>query len=124
MKLAKPSSDTLCLVQAALAGLRKIYRPGYEYAKAGIHLLDLQPESIGQTQFDFGAPKATPRDQGLQERRKQLMKAMDTINSRFGRGALVVGSAGVNTDGAWQMKQTRLSPNYTTAWQDMPVALA
>ncbi len=119
MKLAKPSSDTLCLVQAALAGLRAIYRPGYEYSKAGIHLLDLQPESMGQTQFDFGEPSA-PSAQGFQDRRKQLMKTMDTINSRFGRGALVVGSAGVNT-GAWHMKQTRLSPKYTTAWQDMPV---
>ena len=124
MKLSRPSSDTLCLVQAALAGLRKIYRPGYEYSKAGIHLLDLQPESVGQTQFDFEAPKATTGEPDRQDRRKQLMKTMDTINARFGRGALVVGSAGVNTDNAWHMKQTRLSPNYTTVWQDMPVVRA
>ncbi len=124
MKLSAPSSDTLCLVQAALAGLRTIYRPGYEYAKAGIHLLDLQSESMGQTQFDFEALKSARSDPGLQDRRKQLMKTMDSINSRFGRGALVVGSVGVNTDGAWHMKQTRLSPNYTTNWQDMPVARA
>ena len=78
---------------------------------------------MGQTQFDFGA-KTTPRDPDLQDRRKQLMKTMDTINARFGRGALVVGSAGINTDGAWHMKQTRLSPNYTTAWLDMPVVYA
>ena len=124
MKLSAPSSDTLRLVQAALAGLRTIYRPGYEYAKAGIHLLDLQSETMGQTQFDFGPPQANLSDPRLPDRRKQLMKTMDSINSRFGRGALVVGSAGVNTEGTWHMKQTRLSPNYTTDWQDMPVARA
>jgi len=124
MKLPKPSSDTLCLVQAALAGLRTIYRPGYEYAKAGIHLLDLRPESVGQMQFDFDAPKATANAQGAQDRRNKLMKTMDSINSRFGKGALVVGSAGINTSGDWQMKQMRLSPCYTTKWLDMPIARA
>ena len=124
MKLSAPSSDTLRLVQAALAGLRTIYRPGYEYANAGIHLLDLRQESLGQTQFDFGAPKATIDAQGAQDRRNTLMKTMDAINSRFGRGALVVGSAGINTSGDWQMKQMRLSPAYTTNWQDMAVVRA
>ena len=87
-------------------------------------MLDLRPESVGQMQFDFDAPKATANAQGAQDRRNKLMKTMDSINSRFGKGALVVGSAGINTSGDWQMKQTRLSPGYTTNWQDMPVARA
>lgn len=70
------------------------------------------------------APKATTGEPDRQDRRKQLMKTMDTINARFGRGAVVVGSAGVNTDSAWHTKQTRLSPNYTTVWQDIPFSVA
>lgn len=41
--LRLPSSDTLQIANAALAGLERIYRGGYDYAKAGVMLLELQP---------------------------------------------------------------------------------
>jgi DNA polymerase V len=43
------------------------------------------------------------------------MRAMDAINDRYGRGTMVLGSAGVAGDRrVWTMKQGRRTPRYTT----------
>ncbi|WP_374264307.1 hypothetical protein [Zoogloea sp.] len=41
--LPAPSADTRELIQAALWGLRRIYRSGYAYKKAGVMLSGLKP---------------------------------------------------------------------------------
>ncbi len=51
--LRRPSADTALIVGAVLAGLNVIYRPGYLYAKAGVMLLDLQPQSHQQGELDL-----------------------------------------------------------------------
>jgi len=38
--LRRPTADTALLVQAAVLGLRAIYRPGFASIKAGVMLLD------------------------------------------------------------------------------------
>jgi DNA polymerase V len=51
------------------------------------------------------------------------MKAMDQINTRFGNAALRSAAAGTNgTKQEWQMKAGNKSPNYTTQWDELPVA--
>jgi len=115
--LRRPTADSRLLVQAAVAGVRQIYQPGYRLAKAGVMLMDLMPDTISQGEFDFDAPEG--RDRG------KLMVAMDAINDRFGRGAIHVGSAvGAGGGRAWSMRQERLTPQYTTNWDDIPVARA
>ena len=52
--LLRPSADTSVIVQAAVTGLQAIYRPGYKYAKGGVMLLDLQPDSVVQAELDLG----------------------------------------------------------------------
>ena len=49
-----------------------------------------------------------------------LMKAMDEINNRFGNAAIK--SAAMGTKQAWQMRSGNRSPNYTTQWDELPVA--
>jgi DNA polymerase V len=39
--LSHPSQDTRILIQAALTGLKSIYRAQFSYAKAGVHLLEI-----------------------------------------------------------------------------------
>ncbi|MCZ2112760.1 MAG: Y-family DNA polymerase, partial [Anaerolineae bacterium] len=39
--LPDPTDDTRLLVRAALLGLRRIFKPGYAYQKAGVMLMDL-----------------------------------------------------------------------------------
>ena len=46
--LRSPTSDTVTIAGAAVAGIRSIYRPGFNFAKAGVMLLDLPPGSMNQ----------------------------------------------------------------------------
>jgi DNA polymerase V len=52
-----------------------------------------------------------------------LMKAMDEINTRFGNAVIRSAAAGTNsTKQEWQMRSSNKSPNYTTKWDELPVA--
>jgi DNA polymerase V len=117
MPLRRPSADTGVIVAAALRSLRAIYRPGYQMAKAGVMLLELQPSTVLQTELDLQRDEAPDRS--------GLMAAMDDLNQRYGRGTVQMASAGLAGDRrAWAMKQERRTPGYTTCWADMPVVRA
>jgi len=106
-----PSSDTRDIAQAALAGLRSLYREGPAYAKAGVVLSQFVER--GSITGDLFAPK--PR-QGSDE----LMRVIDVINAKQGRGAVRL--ARDTAGGAWSMRREMLSPAYTTSWKELPKA--
>ena len=113
--LPSPTSDSAHITQTACAILKHIYRPGYKYAKAGVMLMDLQPATRQQLTLDL--------DADMPENRIRLMQAMDQINRRYGRGSLVLGSAGgIGALPVWGMKQERKTSAYTTDWLGLPNA--
>lgn len=118
--LQRPTADTRALVTAAVDGLRKIYQPGFELAKAGVMLLDLCPASTQQQAELLFEEPGTRRNEG------KLMEAMDRINARYGKATLHIGSTGhTQTDEAgWRMKQERRTPRYTTRLDEIPIARA
>lgn len=87
IQLQPASSDTKVLVGATVAGLRSIYEPGYQLAKAGVMLLDLAANGPEQQALDFAAP-GSARDQS------PLMEVMDRINGRWGKATVHVASTG------------------------------
>ncbi len=106
--LTQATSDTVRLTRAALWGLKRIYRPGFAYQKAGVMLMDLH--SAGQTQgVLFGTTSPG---------RPALMQVMDRANARWGRGTLRLAVEGAKK--SWQMKRDHMSPAYTTRWEDLP----
>ncbi len=114
--LRRPSADTRAIVQAAVMGLRAIYKPGFKLAKAGVMLLELTPDSISQGELDL---EPELRDKG------KLMTAMDRLNGRYGKGTVLMGSSGLSGERrVWTMKQERRTPAYTTTWADMPILRA
>lgn len=118
--LRRPTSDTTQIVEAAVAGLTCIYKPDFLYAKAGVMLLELQPDSVQQGELDLEAA-----EQGGGPDKGKLMGAMDLLNRRYGRGTVLVASTGLEGDRRrWSMKQERRTPQYTTRWEDMPVVRA
>ena len=119
IQLQPPTSDTKALVGAAVAGLSRFYEPGYKLAKAGVMLLDLCSTDVQQHELELFCTEPA-RDQS------RLMEAMDTVNSRFGKGTVHVASTGqaTRTDSTWRMKQERRTPRYTTALDDIPIARA
>lgn len=107
--LPEATDDTLRLTRAALWGLRRIYRPGFAYQKAGVALLDLTDAANRQMNL-FSPAQDNPR----------LMQALDRINAIWGRGTLRSAAEGIGN--GWKMKRERKSPCYTTNWAQLPVA--
>jgi DNA polymerase V len=94
-------------------GLRAIYREGFKYAKAGVMMLALQPDSVRQGELDWGGGEDGKEGASLtqQEDKTRLMSALDSINQRFGKGTMKMTSAGLEGDRwVWSMKQERRTP--------------
>lgn len=111
--LPEATADTRVLVSWALKVLRRIYRPGFAYQKAGVMLSELRPKAMAQASLF-----ADPGD----DRGQRLMATLDVINQRWGRGTLR--SAAEGMEKPWQMKRQRLSPSYTSDWNGLPIAVA
>ncbi|MBF0621021.1 MAG: Y-family DNA polymerase [Magnetococcales bacterium] len=116
LSLTEPSSDTNTLIHHAHAGLTRIYRPGYRYQKAGVLLLDLI--SIKSYQPNLFT------DHTGREKSTHLMRAMDALNGRWGRGTIRFGAEGISSQPVWGSSARRKTPAYTTRWQDLPTVYA
>jgi len=115
--LRRPTSDTSALVRAAAMGMHSIYRPGFDLIKAGVILLDLIPNTVSQGELEL--------DVEAEGDRTRVMMAMDSLNERFGKGAVHIASAGTNGhQSQWGMRQERMTPQYTTKWTEVPIARA
>lgn len=100
------TDDTLELVSLASAALRRIFRPGYGYKKAGVVFTELTPRNGQQSDlFD-------PVDRVKQAR---LMEAMDAANRLYGR-KVVVAAQGFTP---LRTNREHLSPEYTTSWEEI-----
>ncbi|MFM9913102.1 MAG: translesion error-prone DNA polymerase V subunit UmuC [Methylophilaceae bacterium] len=107
--LPSPTDDTRRLVQAVLWGLKRIYKPGYRYQKAGVMLSELVPAGGCQNDmFSTAAPTT---------RSTELMTTLDKVNRKMGRQTLKFASEGYRQP--WKMKQGNKSPNYTTRWEEV-----
>jgi len=107
--LPEPANYTPELIKYAVFLLRKIYRPGYNYIKAGVMLGNIVPETPVQLNAFL-----VNRDH---DKRNRIMKAMDNINKTFGRDSLKVASSGIAQE--WAMKRQHISQRYTTNWNEL-----
>jgi len=110
IRLPVPTSDTSELMKYAGKGLRKIFRKGYNYKKAGIIYKELRPEN--QIQTDFFDCKDRNRS-------VKLMQTLDKINEKIGPGTLKYASAGLINDRQWQPVSNYRSRSYTTNWDQL-----
>lgn len=108
--LPAPTDCTLQINKVAQWLLRRIYKPGVYYQKAGVMLMELVPAAGKQSNL-FGY---------IDEDSKavRLMKAMDAINDKYQRGTVRLASEGVEQ--AWVMRRAFKSPNYTGDWNTLP----
>lgn len=106
--LPSPTDDTRQLVSVVLWALKQLYKPNYNYAKAGVMLSDLVPAE--GVQIDL----FSPMQQTLKT--NKLMMTMDSINRKIGKEAIKLASEGFKRP--WKMKQENKSPSFTTKWSD------
>jgi DNA polymerase V len=114
IQIDQPTQDTGILIRAALAGLGRIYKSGYEYQRAGVLLPDLMPSGLQQLSL-------FQEDLDINPKSARLMTALDAINRDHGRHTLRYASQSLST--RWNMRQQLKSPAYTTRWEALPLAI-
>jgi DNA polymerase V len=113
MSLPLPTDRDRDLIGAAMTCLERIYRPDLTYGRSGITLSDLSGRDTRQ--IDIFA-------NGEDERLDKLSGVIDHLNAHWGHGTIQYAAAG--TQRSWQSRAVLRSPNYTTCWQELPVAWA
>ena len=103
---AYPTNSSIDLVKLAEVGLKRIYKKGYQYKKAGIIVMDLIPENERQLTL-FESPNA---------KHLSLMKTIDRLNHQL---ADKVKFGGQDLDRTWKMRQEKLSKRYTSNIKDL-----
>ena len=105
----EPTDEPMQIISTAKNIIQSIYRKGYQYHKAGIMLLNLQPKALQQGLLF--PPKQ-------QSKRKQLLEAIEEIRSAYGPESAFLAAQGIQRK--WEMKRNYRSPRYTTNWQEIP----
>ena len=113
VSLPVATQDTAELLFYALQGTETIFRPGLLFKKAGVLLLELQPETVVQGHLF---------EQRDTERSKLLMQTLDNLNRQFGDRTVQYAAAGLKK--GWCMKQEQRSPRWTTRWNELLVVRA
>jgi len=111
--LPRPTDDSRLIVATAQQALQAIYRTGYQYAKAGMMLIDLTDREGLQLGLLEPQESEPQRQQST-----RLMGVMDTINREFGRGTVSLG--GVRQEQRWRQKSERRTPRFLSSWDEIP----
>ena len=119
-RLITPSSSTITITKTAIDILKRIYRQGYQYKKAGVIVMGIGADSpIQQDLFDINAEQF--------QKMKRLDEVIDRINRLHGTETIVLGAQQyTRKDGkgkadvfANAIKHDHRSPNPTTRWSDV-----
>jgi len=109
IELPVATNNSIELVKTAISGLKKIYKYGYFYQKAGIILSKLRDAS--EKELSLLAPI-------LENKSKTLMRAIDLTNAKYGRSAISIAQAGINND--WKMRREHSSRIDTATFDLLP----
>ena len=105
------TNDSITLVKQALTGLKNIYKKGYKYQKAGIIFSGLKDVDIYNNNL-FSTINN-------EEKRTNLMRAIDCTNIKYGRHALSIAQAGFKKN--WNTKRKHSSKIDTSCFNLLPV---
>ena len=106
LHLPFPTNNSIKIVKRSLEGIRKIYRPGYKYKKAGIILHGLSRQNVTKGLLDYD-----------REASDSIMQTIDNINNRYGGETIKIASEGIKK--IWRMKRENVSPCYTTRFDEL-----
>lgn len=105
------TDDLRLITKMAKRCLRRIFKKGFYYKKAGVCLEGLIPG--GSRQLDMFHQ---PSEEQL-EHTEQLMTVFDQINQKYGRSTIRLAAEGHSKP--WAMRSELKSPAYTTRWSDV-----
>ena len=108
IQLPVATNNTGELIEYALKVLKLLFREGYKYKKTGIIVNDLVPENEVQQSF---------WDNLNRNKHHDLMNVIDKISATMGHDTIKFAIQG--TKKRWKLKQEKLSPGYTTKWDEI-----
>mgnify|MGYP002525522337 CR=1 FL=1 len=108
IQLDFPTNNSSLIVKRAVGGIKRIFRKGYRYKKAGIILYELQNADCVKGLLDYD-----------RERSDKLMQSLDSINFRYGHSTLRLAAEGIEKK--WTMKKEKISPCYTTRFDELMI---
>lgn len=107
--LPVPTSDTGEIVHYAQIGLKKIFRSGFNYKKAGVIIMEIASQnSIQMNLFQTTDLKKSAK----------LMQTIDKLNVKYHK-SIRLAAQGTETNPKWHLRQENLSPCYTTNINDI-----
>ena len=107
MTIPFSTNSNMVISKYAIEGLKKIFKKGINYKKAGIIVMGLDSSNNHQLNlFENENPK-----------HKYLMKTIDYIQKKEGQSKIKLASEDLKK--RWKMKQEKLSPNYTCKINDI-----
>lgn len=113
VKLAAPTNSTDRLLPQALQATTALFRPGFQYYKAGVSASELVEANQVQIGL-FDDPTAA--------KSQRLMQAVDHINQKLGTGSIKYAAVGLKQE--WKTRLAYPSQRYTTCWEELPVVKA
>ena len=107
MTIPFSTNSNIVISKYAIEGLKKIFRKGIDYKKAGTIVMGLDSSKNHQLNL---FENENPRHQ-------DLMKTIDYIQKKEGQSKIKLASQDLKK--RWKMKQEKLSPNYTCKINDI-----
>ncbi len=110
LKLHGFTLDTTKIISEVWNMLDEIFKPGFEYRKAGVILSDFQDFSEHRLSL-IGTEDSTTRI--------ELMKTIDLANKIFGEDIIQSAACGVRSKEEWKMNRKTLEPPQYTRWESV-----
>ena len=121
LTLPRPTNDTLELTAIALNLVRRHFRAGCAYQKAGVILADIRPEAgaEGAVETEAGRQWSLFTEEELtgSPRRRALMETWDGLVRRWGKDVLAPASTKLAQ--GWEMRRGHLSRCCTTRGEEL-----
>lgn len=105
--LPQASSYLPEIIKSAQKGLLEIFKPNIAYKRVRVYLSEIKPNT--KKQLSLFNP--------VKEKEYAVMNAVDKINKKHHRQAVTILGRGFKKE--WHMKREKLSPRYTTNWNEI-----
>jgi DNA polymerase V len=109
LDIPSPTNSTVEILKYAMQAMELLYKPGFNYQKTGVIVMDLVPETCVQMALFDGSAR---------EKEKKVMKTLDELHDSFGD---VVRFATQEFNKKWNLRRNHLSKSFTTKFDQLPV---
>lgn len=110
-----PTDNSIEMVKRGKEALKKLFRKGYEYKKAGVILTDIHSKKTSISSLFEEEEKYSNK------KNDALMSTIDKISAKYGKSSVLLGNEFSISS---KSNSENRSPEYTTNWKDILIVKA